>query len=293
MSIDEFVVPELLPPSEDGVFKTLLTHPDAEPILRDVIESFLRFPITRIQVRNTELPISDIKEKRECFDVNCSIDDGSQAEVEMQSQAMKGDSHYTGHNIVKSRSIYNLCDLHSKQAGRGIRFDMLLRSYQITFCGYTVFPEQNNFINRFSFRNINGYELSNAVGIIFIELSKLSGIIKKSIKDMTGEEQWSIFFAYGGDSKYVDLISKLCKVRSEIKMARELLGTISSDERERAIFRSRRKLEMDMEHDRTVTRDERSEEIAKNLLGTVLSTEEISKATGLTNQEVDALRIIN
>jgi hypothetical protein len=38
----DFIVPELLPPSEDGVFKTLLTHPDAMPILRDVVESYLR-----------------------------------------------------------------------------------------------------------------------------------------------------------------------------------------------------------------------------------------------------------
>ena len=36
---------ELLPPYKDGVFKTLMTHPDAKPILRDVIESFLRIPV--------------------------------------------------------------------------------------------------------------------------------------------------------------------------------------------------------------------------------------------------------
>jgi hypothetical protein len=30
MSDERIIVPELLPPAEDGVFKTLLTHPDAE-----------------------------------------------------------------------------------------------------------------------------------------------------------------------------------------------------------------------------------------------------------------------
>jgi len=249
-----------------------------------------RFPVTRVQVRNTELPISDINEKRECFDVNCSIDDGSQAEVEMQSKAMKGDSHHTDHKIIKCRSIYNLCDLHAKQAGRGKRFDMLLRSYQITFCGYTVFPEQESFINRFSFRNDNGNELSNAVGIIFIELSKLNDIIKKPIKDMTGEEQWSLFFAYGGDPNHDDLINRLCKVRSEVKMAKKLLSTISSDERERAIFRSRRKLQMDIDHDRAVTRDERSTEIAKNAITMGMTNDVIIQLTGLTISEVETLR---
>ena len=307
-------IPELLPPSEDGVFKTLLTHPDAEPVLRDVIESFLGFSVVKVEVRNVELPISDINEKRERFDVNCSIDDGSQAEIEMQSQAMEGDSGRIDHDIVKSRSIYYLCDLHAKQAGRGKRYDKLLRSFQITFCGYTVFPENEDFISRFSFRNEKGKELSNAVGIVFIELLKLSDIIKKPVEDMTGEEQWSIFFAYGGDKDHIDLIDKLCTSRSGIKMAKELLSTISSDERELALYRSRRRYEMDMEHNRAVWVDEGLEkglekgreegreeglekgreetrvEIAKNLLETKLPLEEIVKVTGLTLQELEVLR---
>jgi len=297
-SAKDFEVPELLPPSEDGVFRTLLTHPDAEPVLRDVIESFLHLSVVKVEVRNTELPISDINEKRERFDVNCSIDDGSQIEIEMQSQIMGGDSKRVDYKIIKDRSIYYLCDLHSGQPGRGIRYENFLRSFQITFCGYTVFTEQEDFISHFSFRNEKGQELSNAVGIVFIELSKLNDIIKKPVSDMTGEEQWSIFFAYGGDKKYVDLINKLCKVRSGIKMAEEVLSSISRDERERALFRSRRKFQMDMDHNLAVARDEGREEgqnetavrIAKKLLETKLSLEEIAKATGLTLQEIKALR---
>ena len=290
MSFDDFVVPELLPPSEDGVFRTLLTHPDAEPVLRDVIESFLRFPVTRVEVRNVELPISDINEKRERFDVNCSIDDGSQAEVEMQSQAMKGDNQRIDHKIIKSRSIYNLCDLHSGQAGRGIRFDKLLKSYQITFCGYSIFQGNENFINRFSFRDEKGEELSDAVGIVFVELSKLSDIIKKTVEDMTNEEQWSIFFAYGGEQEYTELINGLCDARSEINMARELLSTISRDENERARFRSRRLLQMDINHDRAVTRDEALEEVARKMLSNGESIEKVVLYTGLSQKEVEALR---
>ena len=289
--IDDFIIPDLLPPSEDGVFRTLMTHPDAEPVLRDVIESFLRFPVTKVQVRNAELPIADINEKRERFDVNCSIDDGSQAEVEMQSQAMKGDGQFIGHKIIKNRSIYYLCDLHAKQAGRGIRFDNLLRSFQITFCNYTIFPERNGFISRFSFRDEKGEELSNAVGIILIELVKLSDIIKKSIEDMTSEEQWSIFFAYGGNMEYIDLIDELCSVRREIKMAKELLNTISRDENERARFRARWKFERDMEHNIAVTIDETKEKIAKNAIAMGMTSAVIAQLTGLTVKEVEALRV--
>jgi len=64
----------------------------------------------------------------------------------MQSDAMKGDSRRTDHKIIKSRDVYNLCDLHSGQAGRCVRFDRILRSFQMTFCGYTVFPEPDDFV---------------------------------------------------------------------------------------------------------------------------------------------------
>ena len=54
MRYDDFIVPEILPPYEDGVFKTLMTHPEAKPVLRDVVESFLRFPVVNVEVRNDE-----------------------------------------------------------------------------------------------------------------------------------------------------------------------------------------------------------------------------------------------
>ena len=101
MNYNEIIVPELLPPSEDGVFKTLLTHPDAKPILRDVVESYLKFPVVNVEVRNVELHIANINEKRERFDVNCVADDGTQFEIEMQSDAMSGDSSGLEHRIVK------------------------------------------------------------------------------------------------------------------------------------------------------------------------------------------------
>ena len=79
---------------------------------------------------------------------------------------MSGDSLKTSHKIVKARAIYHLCDLHSSQEGRNIRYDKLLRSFQMTFCGYTLFPERESFISRFSFKDENGMELSDAVGIM-------------------------------------------------------------------------------------------------------------------------------
>ena len=290
MNYKDYIIPELLPPSEDGVFKTLLTHPDAKPVLRDVVESYLRFHVVNVEVRNVEMPISDINEKRERFDVNITVNDGSQCDAEMQSEAMTGDSLRANHKVVKGRAIYHLCDLHSGQSGRNVRYDKLLRSYQMTFCGYTVFRECDDFVRRFSFRDEHGEELSDAIGIIFIELTKLRDVIRKPVGIMTGEEIWATFFAYASDPKYKDLLNKMIEVRSEIKMAYELLQTISKDEIERARFRSRRMFQMDEEHSRIAARDEGIMSVAKNMLANEEPIDKITLYTGLTRNDVESLR---
>lgn len=76
-------------------------------------------------------------------------------------------------------------------------------------------------------------------------------------------------------------------------MAGELLMGISQDERERAIFRSRRMYQTDLLSNLATAeaRGERNKqlEIARKLLPTSLSIEQISQATGLTLEEVKDL----
>ena len=43
--------------------------------------------------------------------------------------------------------------------------------------------------------------LSDAIRVIYVELSKLQGIMKKSIKDMSNLDRWALFFQYAGNPK--------------------------------------------------------------------------------------------
>jgi predicted transposase/invertase (TIGR01784 family) len=302
-------IPEILPPRDDGVFKTILTHPDAEPVLRDILESILGSPVTDIVVRNVETPVSDINEKRERFDVNCKIGGDRQAEIEMQADPMKGDSAGTRHENIRSRSVFNLCSLHASQPGRGVRYGSLMRSFQIIFCNYTVFPERDGYTSRFSFRAEDGGELSDAVNIIFIELTKLTGLLKKPADEMSPGDMWPIFFKYADNPKYRKLIDELASKKEEINMAARLLASISKDEKERAHYLSRKMFRMDLEHSMAVSRDEgRAEgfrdgeaigrrdgkvegkiEVAKNLLLAGLAPADIVRATGLPAAEIEKL----
>ena len=80
-------------------------------------------------------------------------------------------------------------------------------------------------------------------------------------------------------------------------MAGNLLMSISQDERERAVFRSRKMYQTDRESDLATVEDrgkkigrlERNTEIAQNMLSEGLSFDTIMRCTGLTRHEIEYL----
>ena len=81
-------------------------------------------------------------------------------------------------------------------------------------------------------------------------------------------------------------------------MAGSLLMSVSQDERERAVFRSRRMYQTDMQSNWNTAFDngekqgiiKRNQEIAKNLIDMQMTNEQIMQATGLSPEEIDQLR---
>ena len=295
---------DILPPSDDRVFKLILTSPEAKPVLIDLISSIIKRPVVDVVVRNNEIPPEDTQEKAERLDVNCYIDDNSQVDLEMQASRIEEDSDGQ-HKNLKGKSVYYLCDLHSSQPAKGIRrYDTLARTYQVTFCSYTVFPERKSYLNSFSLRHDEDNEqLCNAIQVVYVELSKLQEIIKKSVGDMTDLEKWAVFFRYADEPSHRETVNKVIASKEVLQMAGNLLMSISQDERERAVFRSRRMYQTDQQsniataEDRGVQRGraegrvERNIEIARQALQMKMSAADIAKLTGLTYEEVERLRI--
>ena len=295
---------DILPPSDDRVFKLILTSPEAKPVLIDLISSIIKRPVVDVVVRNNEIPPEDTQEKAERLDVNCYIDDNSQVDLEMQASRIEEDSDGQ-HKNLKGKSVYYLCDLHSSQPAKGIRrYDTLARTYQVTFCSYTVFPERKSYLNSFSLRHDEDNEqLCNAIQVVYVELSKLQEIIKKSVGDMTDLEKWAVFFRYADEPFHRETVNKVIASKEVLQMAGNLLMSISQDERERAVFRSRRMYQTDQQsniataEDRGVQRGraegrvERNIEIARQALQMKMSAADIAKLTGLTYEEVERLRI--
>ena len=247
---------DILPPSDDRVFKLILTSPDAKPVLMDLISSIIKRPVVGVEVRNNEIPPSDTEEKAQRLDVNCRIDDGSQVDLEMQASRIQEDSDGK-HQNLKGKSVYYLCDLHSSQPSKGVRrYDKLAQTYQVTFRSYTVFPNRTDYVNTFSLRHdIDNELLSDAVHVVYVELSKLQAVMRKSVSDMTDLEKWAVFFQYAGEPTYRETVNKVIASKEELQMAGELLMSISQDERERAVFRSRRMYQTDLQSDLATAED--------------------------------------
>jgi predicted transposase/invertase (TIGR01784 family) len=290
---------DILPPSDDRIFKALLTHPDAKQVLIDIVSTIVERKVVDAQIRNIEMPVMDTDEKSERFDVNCTIDNGDQIDVEMHCTTREEiDAMFTS---FINKYTYYLTDLHSSQKSKGKKYHELVRTYQATFCSYTVLPSLPDFVNRFSLRTADGIQLTDQINMVIVELSKLNNALKKPVEELTSFEKWSLFFKFAPDMSRRSLINDIIREKEEVGMAATLLQEISQDEREKAILRSRRMAETDRVSD-LLTAEERGEirgmakgrthekrEIARNALAKGSTLEYVQEITGLDMTAIQEL----
>jgi len=122
------------------------------------------------------------------------------------------------------------------------------------------------------------------------KLSKLDDVLKKPVETMTDLEKFSVFFEYAANPTYRDTVNKVIESEEVLQMAGNLLMNISQDERERAIFRSRKKYQLDIASDMATVRDNAMIEVARHMLLDGEPVEKIVRYTGLTADEVEDLR---
>ena len=126
-------------------------------------------------------------------------------------------------------------------------------------------------------------------------------MLKKPVEAMADLEKWAIFFRYANDGNCREKVNEIIKSKEALQMAGELLMSISQDERERAVFRSRRMYQTDLQSNlataeergkrlgRQEGRSERNFEIARIMLSAGESMEKVMSYTGLTRQEITQL----
>jgi hypothetical protein len=82
-------LPEILPPSEDGIFQSTFTREAAKPALLEFLSDVLDRHLIDVRIRSNEPPMRDAGVKREVFDINCvAEDDQSQMDVDTNIHSM-------------------------------------------------------------------------------------------------------------------------------------------------------------------------------------------------------------
>jgi hypothetical protein len=111
---------------------------------------------------------------------------------------------------------------------------------------------------------------------------------------MTDMEKFSVFLEYADNPSYRDTVNKVIESEEVLAVASNLLMNISQDEKERAIFRSRKKFQMDLASDMATADDigeqRRALAIALKMILDGEPAEKIIRYTGLTYDEVERLR---
>ena len=286
---------DILPPYDDRIFKALLTHPDAEPALIDLLSAILGSRVSEVQIFNNELPVTDIEEKAERLDVNCVVDGHDQVNVEMQGSRIE--ELYDGHTNFINKYIYYMTDLHSSQKSKGIQYYNLVRTYQVTFSKHIVFPKHEGFITHCRMYAQDGELISDQINMIVIELCKLGNVLNKPVDQMTPLEMWSVFLGHADDFKHRKLINKIIERNEVLGMAGAVLTAISKDEDERARIISRRKAETDrISNLLTVEARGKAQgeivgimKVAERMKAAGKTIDEIASFTGLTNDDINKL----
>jgi hypothetical protein len=90
-----------------------------------------------------------------------------------------------------------------------------------------VFDWEHELVERFTFRNLKGVELCDAVTAIIIDLTFAKETAKKSIDEMSFVERWTVFLAFADKVKHGRVITEITKKNEVIAVANDTLLHIS------------------------------------------------------------------
>ena len=281
---------ELLPLTDDYIFKRVFAYKGNESVLKDFLEALLKIEIKGIKITNPEIIPYEKGEKRGLLDIKAEINDGTMLDVEMQ---MKNERN------TEERATEYMGKMISEQLQVGEDYQNLKKSIVIFITNY-------NFLKRNSYHSVGrmkfdktiedeyvnmGYEKEDEVASKYIEVHyiELPKFKKKELSKFTKLDQWMCIFTQNREG-----IMLAEKENKEIKRAINTLDFLSKDPKER----ERHNSIVMAEYNRLVSehnffedgKKEGKLEIAKKMLKEKVPVEMIEKFTELSKEEIKKLK---
>ena len=220
---------ELLPLTDDYIFKRVFAYKGNESVLKDFLEALLKIEIKGIKITNPEIIPYEKGEKRGLLDIKAEINDGTILDVEMQ---MKNERN------TEERATEYMGKMISEQLQVGEDYQNLKKSIVIFITNY-------NFLKRNSYHSVGrmkfdktiedeyvnmGYDKEDEIASKYIEVHyiELPKFKKKELSKFTKLDQWMCIFTQNREG-----IMLAEKENKEIKRAINTLDFLSKDPKER------------------------------------------------------------
>ena len=292
---------DMLPLSNDYVFKRIFGKGGNEKILKSLLEAILRIEIQKIEIKNPEIPKETIDEKLSILDIKAEINDNTIIDIELQvgnttaierrlivynAKLIAGEIKVS-EKYQKAKDTIVICIINDNVVKRNAYLSLAMLKYEET--------EEIRYVNM-EYEKEEEY-LTEMVKYYIIELPKFK---KKKPKVADLLEKW--LYVIGGDRK---MMEECKKENEEIKEAVEQLTQMSADEYERELYeiRERSRLTYNTEmyearrkgmeegkiKGKAEGKTEEKKKIAKKMKEEGLDIELIKKITNLTEEQINLL----
>ena len=255
-------------------------------------------------VKPTEL-LGDIEsEKRVVLDTLAFIDEKTRALIEMQ-RAQKP--------LFVQRSIFYTCRLVSKSLKRGEDYDIpTILTLCITDRTLPEFADLDGFFHLVQLRRVDGKNISEKIVLGYLDLSKFAALNPGQMKDMQfsdRQEKWGYTLANVGQMELQDLSQEDEVFRSVFEDSmHQKLTDMEKEEYKKSVLEYEdvqeavryaheqgleeglaEGLEQGLEQGLEKGREERTFQLARNMLAEGLNPAKVAKISGLTEAEVLAM----
>ena len=232
---------ERLPLSHDYVFKRVFAKEGNEDLLKDLLESILEIKIKKVKVLNPELVVDTKKGKRGILDLKVEVNGDILVDLEMQNKNEQN---------MNERSAFYISRMYSIQEGRSKDYTDYKKCIAINILNY-------NYLKRNSYHSVShmrfddtkeenyidmGYKQEDEIytdkfetHIIEIPKFRMKNLGVKNKKD-----QW--LWLFEGSENMVETARTKRRIMNK---AVEVIDELSMDEREREIYESLLRYEMD------------------------------------------------
>ena len=284
---------DMLPLSNDYVFKRIFGKGGNEKILKSLLEAILKINIQKIEIKNPEIPKETIDEKLSILDIKAEINEDTIIDIEMQV----GNSTSIDRRLV----VYN-----AKLIAGDIKISQEYKDAKDTIIICIV---NDSIIKRNSYLNLAMLKYEESEEIRYVDMGykeedqyltkmckyyiiELSRFKKKKPRVADLLEKW--LYVIGGDQK---MIEECKNDNEEIKEAVKQLTEMSADEYERELYeiRERSRLTYNTEINEATRKGliagkaKEKKEIAKKMKAEGLDIKLIQKLTSLSEEEIKSL----